>query len=408
MPEPKQKILLVEDEAFNIRVLLDLLKDKYQILVAKDGKKAIERASTPPLPDLILLDIMIPEFDGYEVCRRLKQDEKTADLPIIFMTARRESEDIIKGFQLGAVDYVTKPINYMELLNRIKTHLRLRKTRKSLQSALDDIGVLRGFLPICSYCKKVRNDRGFWENVEELITEKTAMRFRYSLCPECSGEGTDDSRHGPEETTAGPAALKAPEERERILIVEDERFNLNLLMDTLQTKYDLMVAKNGKRALELAGSPVKPDLILLDVMMPKMDGFEVCRRLQLDPETKKIPVIFMTVRRETDDILRAFDSGAVDYLIKPINYVELSARVETHLTLQRKLNDLQGALHEITTLSRLLPLCPKCKKVRDDRGYWSQIEAYFRKHSDAKFTHGICPECVRKHFPDYAAARRSD
>lgn len=404
MPETKQKILLVEDEAFNIRMLLDLLKPKYQIVVAKDGARALERVRTGSQPDLILLDVLIPEMDGHEVCRKLKDDENTRDIPVIFMTAKRDPQDIIAGFELGAVDYITKPINYMELLNRVKTHLRLRKTAISLSSALDEIDTMRGLLPICSYCKRIRDDKGFWETVEQFIMERADVEFQYSLCPKCAGEEPEshDDDNGPE-----PIPVEVVQEtarKEAILIVEDERFNLNLLADTLKPKYDLMVAKSGKRALELAASDKKPELILLDVMMPEMDGFEVCSRLKLDPATSEIPVIFMTVRRETDDILRAFDLGAVDYLVKPINYMELLARVGIHLTLQRKLNDLQRALMEITTLSGLLPICPKCKKIRDDKGYWNQIESYMRKHSSAQFSHGICPECAREHFAGYGFA----
>lgn len=400
MPEQKQKILLVEDEAFNIRVLLDLLKPRYEIVVAKDGVRALDRLRKDSLPDLILLDVMIPVMDGYEVCAKLKQEDSTRDIPVIFMTAKREPQDIIKGFELGAVDYVTKPINYMELLNRVKTHLRLREAAKKLLSALDQIATLRGLLPICSYCKRIRNDKGFWEGVEEFIGERTEVQFEYGLCPACStedvcplpdslSEPVEQSGRGDDEST-----------REVILIAEDERFNMNLLMDTLKPKYELMIAKDGRRALELVAFPNKPDLILLDILMPEIDGFEVCKKLQVDDATKEIPVIFMTVRRETDDILRGFDCGAVDYLIKPINYMELLARVETHLSLKRKLGHLQKALQEISTLSKLLPICPKCKRVRDDQGYWNQIEAYFRKHSSAEFTHGICPECARKHFPN--------
>lgn len=406
MPDPRQKILLVEDEAFNIRVLLDLLKPRYQIAVAKDGVRALERLRTDPLPDLILLDVMIPGIDGHEVCAKLKREDSTKDIPIIFMTAKREPEDIIKGFELGAVDYVIKPINYMELLNRVKTHLRLRETAQNLLSALDEIHTLRGFLPICSYCKKIRNDKGFWEVVEEFIGKRTEVQFQYGLCPECSPEDArlfpDSLRGGIEQSTRTGDGLT----KEVILIAEDERFNVNLLTDTLKPKYDLVIAKDGRRALELAGSPKKPSLILLDVLMPEMDGFEVCRKLQLDDATKEIPVVFMTVRRETDDILRGFDYGAVDYLIKPINYMELLARVETHLSLKRKLSHLQKALREISALSSLLPICPKCKRVRDDQGYWNQIEAYFRKHSDAEFTHGICPECAKKHFPNLELAQK--
>ncbi|GMT48493.1 MAG: hybrid sensor histidine kinase/response regulator [bacterium] len=131
--EKKHHILIVDDTSKNIQVLANVLKQKnYQISAAKNGHQALDLVKETT-PDLILLDIMMPEMDGFETCQRLKKDSKTRDIPIIFLTAKNEGDDIIKGFELGAVDYITKPFNSAELLMRVKTHLDLRLSKEIIQ-----------------------------------------------------------------------------------------------------------------------------------------------------------------------------------------------------------------------------------------------------------------------------------
>lgn len=130
MPNDNPLILIVDDHLKNIQVLGSLLAEKeYDIGVAMNGKEAIEFTSVH-YPDLILLDIMMPEMSGFEVCEKLKSEKSTADIPIIFLTAKTETEDIVKGFQLGAVDYITKPFNSAELLIRVNTHIENKRNRE--------------------------------------------------------------------------------------------------------------------------------------------------------------------------------------------------------------------------------------------------------------------------------------
>lgn len=127
------EILIVDDTLKNIQVLGTILKQQgYKICVAQSGLKAIETAEKLR-PDLILLDIMMPEMDGFEVCKRLKSSEKTSYIPVIFLSARDSDEDIMSGFQLGAVDYICKPFNSGELLQRVYTHVELKKSREELE-----------------------------------------------------------------------------------------------------------------------------------------------------------------------------------------------------------------------------------------------------------------------------------
>lgn len=131
-PVPKEFILIVDDVSQNLQVLCNILgKKNYKIAIARSGKKALDMVEKVP-PDLILLDVTMPEMDGFEVCRRLHHSPRTRDLPVIFLTARTETESVVKAFECGAVDYVTKPFNSAELLVRVKTHLELKRTREEL------------------------------------------------------------------------------------------------------------------------------------------------------------------------------------------------------------------------------------------------------------------------------------
>jgi len=123
----QERVLIVDDEPINVKILVDLLRESYALIVAKDGPQALARLQGDVLPDLVLLDVMMPGMDGLEVCRRIKDDPRTADVPVIFITALGQSHDEASGFARGAVDYITKPISPPVLLARVKTHLSLRR-----------------------------------------------------------------------------------------------------------------------------------------------------------------------------------------------------------------------------------------------------------------------------------------
>jgi CheY-like chemotaxis protein len=149
--------------------------------------------------------------------------------------------------------------------------------------------------------------------------------------------------------------------------------------------------------------PDAPKLVVLDWMMPEMDGIEVCHRLRA-VETDLPPyILLLTARDRKEDIVVGLDAGANDYLAKPYNPEELRARlgvgrriVEIQAQLAEKIKELRDALNHIKTLRGIVPICAWCKKVRDDEGYWERVEHYVSKHSYAKFSHGLCPECLKK------------
>jgi len=134
MTKTKSKILIVDDESFYIDVLVNLLKDEYNVVVAKNGEQALKRARSSTPPDLILLDILMPSMDGHEICCFLKQDPATCDIPVIFLTVKSEVDDEIKGFELGASDYIIKPVSPPIVKARVRTHLALDQARKELKA----------------------------------------------------------------------------------------------------------------------------------------------------------------------------------------------------------------------------------------------------------------------------------
>ncbi len=199
------------------------------------------------------------------------------------------------------------------------------------------------------------------------------------------------------------------ERKAKILIVDDEPINVMIANKILQKNgYDTITAKNGQEALDVTSSE-SVDLILLDIMMPAMSGFEVCSKLQQDDKLKDIPVIFLTAVTDKESIVKGFDAGGKDYLTKPFNTPELLARVRAHAELklsrdkqQHLIEELQKAISEIKTLSGLLPICSHCKKIRDDSGYWQGVEHYIAARSDTQFSHGICPDCMHQFYPKVA------
>ncbi|MCB2173771.1 response regulator [bacterium] len=151
-----------------------------------------------------------------------------------------------------------------------------------------------------------------------------------------------------------------------------------------------------------------PDLVLLDVELPDLLGYEICRRIKSDESLKAVYVVMLSSRMTTsDDQSEGLESGADGYITRPLPNRELLARVESIARIiraererDRLITQLQQALETIKTLSGMLPICASCKKIRNDTGYWEEVESYVKRHSDAEFTHGICPTCAKKLYGD--------
>ena len=185
-------ILIVDDVSENVEILYSVLEqDNYRFAIALNAAemyKAIEKE----VPDLILLDVMLPDGDGFSLAEDILSVHSERYLPIIFITARAHLADKVKGFQSGGVDYITKPFDEAEVSVRVKTHVELKLARErqavliqQLQQALEEVKQLRGIIPICAHCKKIRNDDGFWMQVEHYISDHSEAEFSHGLCPAC-------------------------------------------------------------------------------------------------------------------------------------------------------------------------------------------------------------------------------
>ena len=194
----------------------------------------------------------------------------------------------------------------------------------------------------------------------------------------------------------------------RILTADDSRSSRFFLSTVLKNNgYDIIEAEDGQEALEEMSRPGAPNMAILDWMMPKMDGLTVLRKIRARPSENPPYIILLTGKGERSDIVTGLDAGANDYLGKPFDEDELMARIsvgirmlEIQNRLVAKVQELSLALEHIKILQGIIPICSFCKKIRNDQGYWEQVENYISDHSQALFSHSFCPECMKKHYPD--------
>jgi DNA-binding response OmpR family regulator len=191
----------------------------------------------------------------------------------------------------------------------------------------------------------------------------------------------------------------------KVLVAEDDAFYSRILQSVLRDEYEVVIAQDGNRAWEILQVEEAPRLALLDWQMPGLDGLEVCRKVRAHPAMDGFYLVIATVRQSLDDVLAGFEAGANDYITKPFQAQELRARLrvgrrvlELQAALASRVAQLQDALSRVKQLQGLLPICSYCKRIRDDHDYWQQVETYMSEHSEATFTHGICPECYEKFF----------
>lgn len=250
-----KKVLIIDDDPGIIKMLEGGLNTiGYRVVSAVDPQDGLEKARQLK-PDLIILDVIFPEMSGYDVIEILKKNSETKGIPIIMLTIKGSEEDIQKGLDLGAEDYVTKPV-YMEL-----------------------------------FLKRVQNLSGY----PLLETER------------------------------------AFEGRPKIFVIDDEAEMARLLKIELELEgYDVTLAFDGKSGLE-GIKQLRPDLVLLDVMMPDMSGYEVLRVLKGDPLTNQIAVVLLTAKGLEKDILKGISLGAADYIPKPFHPGLLIKRIKTIL-----------------------------------------------------------------------------
>jgi two-component system cell cycle response regulator len=291
---PRKKILIVDDESLNVKLLeAQLPPGQYEVFRACDGPECLKNTALIR-PDLILLDIMMPGMDGYEVTRKLKQNPKFQEIPIILVTALGEMKNKLRGLEAGADEFLNKPVHKVELLARIRSLVLFKQLR-----------------------------------------EQFAARSQ--------------------------AWTGFPSRKQRVLIVEDDPQEVRLIQLHLRDFFlEIEVAASAEAALDsLENRDV--DLLLLDILLPGMDGFDLCRRLKENPRTRNTQVLFITCLSDLESKAKSFETGGDDLLIKPINGYEFQVRVRTLLKKKEYLDKLDpplaGPLHEgmADTLTRPYP-----------------------------------------------------
>jgi DNA-binding response OmpR family regulator len=197
----------------------------------------------------------------------------------------------------------------------------------------------------------------------------------------------------------------------KILIAEDDAVSRLLLENVLRDwNYDIVAAGDGLAAWDALQQPDPPRLAIVDWQMPGLDGLEVCQRARANPATASVYILLLTGKGGTDNVVHGLRSGANDYLTKPFDLDELSARlgvgrrvVELQQSLAERVAELERTLAQVKRLQGLIPICAWCKRVRNDANYWQQVEEYIGQHSGARFSHGICPQCFADHAGDLHA-----
>ncbi len=321
----RSRILIVDGKQGDVLSLVSCLEQEFEVFCVTTGEQALAFASSKKKPDLILLNTMLPDIDGFEVCERLKAAASTYDIPVIFLTREAEEELKAKGVMAGAQDYIIKPVDAEEVRARILNSLNLKKE-------LDRRLILRN--------RMEELDSTFEQQIREREKDQIVLRQTFESY-ERNYVQLLRSRDG-------------STRKNRVLIVDDSPENVHLIVRSLEPVYEILCASTGKEAMNIAFSAKPPDLILLDIMMPGMDGYEVCSRLKAHGPTADIPIIFVSALGQEVDETTGLRHGAVDYITKPFNPTILKERISSalrtkedidqHIAFTRKLEELNKDL----------------------------------------------------------------
>lgn len=281
----RKRVLIVDDEPMNVKLLEAMFPpSQYEINRAYGSGEGLDLALRTA-PDLILLDIMMPQMNGYEVTQKLKSDPATQEIPVILVTALGEEEDKIKGLQAGADGFLNKPIQKFELLARARSLMKLKELREQY--------------------------RAFQQILDQFI-----------------------------EPSRRPGGEAEPSPPQSVLVVEDNPQDAKLILHSLKDfPVHVELVASGEEALARVESQ-EIDLILLDILLPGRDGFEVCHHLKHNGPTKNIQVLMVTCLSDLQSKMKGYTNGADDYLIKPYNSYELKSRVRPLLQKKSYLDNL--------------------------------------------------------------------
>lgn len=281
------RILVVDDILPNVKLLeAKLSSEYYDVLTATSGEEALQRVAQDS-PDIILLDVMMPGMDGFEVCRRIKQNPAYAHIPVVMVTALTDSTDKVRGLEAGADDFLSKPLNDTALMARVRSLVRLKMT-------VDE-----------------------WRN-----RENTANQLGIA-------EGTSN-------------VMNEPVEEARVLVVDDQSFEADKIAETLHRDNDIVVpVDSGIKAMELV-SQHDFDLIIISLNLKNEDGLRLCSHLKSNERTRAVPILMIATDDDLDRVARGLEIGAHDYVIRPVDRNEILARARTQIRRRRFQDRLQA------------------------------------------------------------------
>jgi putative two-component system response regulator len=260
----RKKIIYVDDVTYSLKSLKNRLTEFYDIFPAESASKMFELL-TFFKPDLILLDVNMPEINGYEAIRSLKADDRYAEIPVIFLTSSSDRDSVVKGLSLGAVDYVIKPFVVSKLVESIENNLNPRKNK--MNSHEDDA------------------------------------------------------------------------DKPSVLIVDDVDSMLRAMQYALQDRYNVHIISKPENVMDFLRYRI-PDLILLDYMMPVLNGFDLIHMIREVPEYNKIPIIIITSEGTPDHVNKAMSLGASDFIVKPFKPFDLNIKISKHIMIAKELRQL--------------------------------------------------------------------
>jgi CheY-like chemotaxis protein len=343
------RILLVEDEQVNRDMFRRRLERKgYNVLTAETGLSAVEMTKSGH-PDLVLMDLGLPEIDGWEATRRIKADATTARIPVIVLSAHATADAKEKAFAAGCQEFETKPVNWEVLFKKIEAALATREPDPDavdlgggLQGGDSATDVLRKSAPQASSAGEAtaRTDAPTKQlpsvpaGVGDVAATETLLFTGTVPAPQTGAARTA----APESPQPAPGTVTVPVQPKHILVVEDNDANRIMLCRRLNKQgFATTEAGDGRQALNRIHER-RFDLVLLDIMMPEVDGYTVLRELKADPDLQVIPVIMISAVDEMASVVQCIEMGAEDYLSKPYDPVLLQARINACLD-KRRLRD---------------------------------------------------------------------
>jgi len=194
------------------------------------------------------------------------------------------------------------------------------------------------------------------------------------------------------------------------VLIADDGLTIRRLLETLLTNwgYDVVSVSDGNAAWEELKNPDAPRLVILDWLMPGMDGVEICRNIRQLEHGKLLYIIIFTSLEDKKDLVTALEAGADDFIIKNFDRDELKARIKVGERVARlkseldsRVKELEKSMAHVKLLQGILPICMHCHKIRDDKEVWQRLDNYIAEHTDVMLSHGLCPECYEKHYPDF-------